>query len=370
MSKRMVAVLACAALAVTGGAFAPSVQATPPMPMPPMSPENAAFLETPVPVLTSTGDAKVDAYRERLLTDYASTAWRPYLVRLLAGVRADPAIIERFDRLASIREPKDYVRHYVTPERIRRGRQLYRQLRTTTAAMPGEMPLELRIALWGMLADYGARRPQYDALQALLVLGAHDRGIATSDFQLHHAARLVIGGVVPRARLRAYETGRISQAQLMPDRFEESARDGNGDGRADVWTSRADILASIGAGDWSQYNGIPVYVAVRPARFNPADPMEARMARALEQPVNVPTGILRRWDGRPWKDNERSWSGSYVEPYGDKGPAFLMLFPAWPVNSRNPARPRYFNEDNDKGFALAAGILGDAIAGRPLPPLR
>jgi membrane-bound lytic murein transglycosylase B len=333
-----------------------------------MPPENKAFLATPEPKVTSTGDPKVDTYRDRLLTDYTSAPWRPYLARLFAGVRADPAIVERFDQLAAIREPADYVRHYLTPERISRGRTIYRQVKAIKTN-PGEMPLELRVALWGMLADYGARRPQYDAIQALLVLGAYERGIATWDFQLHHAAGLVLRGDVPRARLRAYETGRLSQAQLTPDRFAGEARDGNGDGRADVWTSRADILASIGAGDWSQYVGIPVYVAVRPARFDTRDAMQTRMARTLDQPVNVPTGILRRWDGRPWKDSERSWSGTYLEPYGDQGPAFLMLFPAWPVNSRNPARPRYFDETKDFGFALAAGLLADAIAGRPLPPL-
>jgi hypothetical protein len=117
--------------------------------MPPSPPENASFLATPETMLTSTGDPKVDAYRDRLLTDYTSAPWRPYLLRLFAGVRADPKIVERFDRLASIREPKDYMRHYVTPERIRRGRQLYRQLKASTKVKPTEMPLELRIALWG-----------------------------------------------------------------------------------------------------------------------------------------------------------------------------------------------------------------------------
>lgn len=363
MRLKMLAFVAAAAMFGGGAAVA-----TPPPPMPPMPPENAAFVKTPEPVLATTGDPKVDAYRQRLLTDHTSGPWRPYLVRLLAGVKADPAIVERFDRLAAVREPADYVGYYVTPERIRRGRVIYRQLKGSKAK-PSDMPLELRVALWGMLADYGARRPQYDALQALLVLGAYERGIASSDFQLHHAARLVLGGVVPRAQLRAYETGRISQAQLLPDRFEESARDGNGDARANVWTSRADILASIGAGDWTQYPGQPVYVAVRPARFDRNIPAEARMARVLEQPVNVPTGILKRWDGRPWTDAQRSWSGTYIEPYGDDGPAFLMLMAAWPVNSRNPARPRYFNETDDMGFALAAGLLADAIAGRPVPTL-
>ena len=341
-------------------------QATPPMPVPPPPPPGSElFIAGPEPVLTSTGDPKVDAYRDRLLADRGDPRWRPYLVRLLAGVRADPDILASFDRLAAIREPGDYVRHYVTSERIRRGRILYRQLKRQ--AKPGAMPLELRIALWGMLADYGQRRPQYDALQALLVLGAHERGIGPWDFQLHHAARLVLSDTVPRARLRAYETGRLGQAQLTPDRFEESARDGNQDGRADIWTSRADILASIGAGDWSQYPAMPVYVAVKPARFDLNDPMDARRARALDQPNNVPANILRRWDGRAWTRDQQNWSGSYLEPYGTSGPAFVMLLPTWPVNSLNPARPRYFNDDKDKGFALAAGLLADAIAGRPVP---
>ena len=342
--------------------------ATPPPPVPPPPFENPAFLAGPEPILTSTGDPKVDAYRDRLLADRGDPRWRPYLVRLLADAKADPEIVERFDKLAAIRDPKDYIAHYVTADRIRRGQVHYRALKRT--AKPGGMPLELRIALWGMLSDYGARKPQYDALEALLVLGAYERGAAPWDFQLHHAARLVLSGVVPRARFRAYETGRLGQPQLLADRFEESARDGNGDGRANVWTNRADILASLSAGDWTQYPGMPVYVAVKPARFDLSDPMDARRARALDQPNNVPSNILRRWDGQAWTRDQQNWSGSYLEPYGKTGPAFLMLLPTWPVNSLNPARPRYFNDDQDKGFALAAGLLADAIAGRPLPPLK
>lgn len=232
------------------------------------------------------------------------------------------------------------------------------------------MPLEVHLALWGMLADYGARKPRHDALQALLMLGAYERGPAGYDFQLHHAARLVIAGAVQRARLRAYETGLLGQAQIAPDRFEQMVRDGNEDGRADMWTNRADILASMSVGDWSQYPGVPIYVAVKPARFDMADRGEARKGRVLKQPYNVPTGILQRWDGRPWTQAQRNWSGSYLAPFGASGPAVLMLLPAWPVNSRNPARPRHFNEQRDIGFALAAGVLADAIAGRPTPLLR
>ena len=352
------------------GALAASANATPPPPMPPMPPENRAFLATPEPLLTTTGDAKVDAYRERLLTDYTSREWRPYLVRLLADVRADPAIIEQFDRLAAIREPKDYVRHYVTPERIHRGRQLYRQLRKASAPKADQMPLELQLALWGMLADYGARRPQYDALQALLVLGAYGKGGAEYEFQLHHAAIQILSGAVPRARLKAHATGKLGQTHTPAARFPDWARDGNGDGRIDIWNSRADILATIAGNSWEGYAGIPVAVAVKVPTFDPKNPREARMLQALNASPNVPPGILERWDGRAWTPEERGHGSTYLQPFVEGGPAFVMLRPAWPVNSHDPILPMYAGSDTNMGFALAASLLSDAIAGRPLPPLK
>jgi len=360
--------LAYTALALAG-TLAATAQATPPPPMPPMPPENAAFLATPEPVLESTGDPRVDAYRDKLLTDYSSEPWRPYLLRLLAGVRADPAIIERFDRLAAVQEPKDYVRHYVTPERIRRGRQLYRNLKKTSTIKPDEMPLELRVALWGMLSDYGARRPQYDALQALLVLGAYGKGEAQYEFQLHHAASQILSGAVPRARLKAYATGKLGQTHTPAARFPDWARDGNGDGRIDIWSNRADILATIAGNSWEGYGGIPVAVAVKVPTFDPKDPREARMLQALNASPNVPPGILERWDGRPWTPEERGHGSTYMPAFVKGGPAYVMLRPAWPVNSRDPILPLYAGSDTDMGFALAASLLADAIAGRPLPPL-
>jgi membrane-bound lytic murein transglycosylase B len=343
------------------------VLATPPPPMPPMPPENPAVLATPEPKLTSTGDQKVDVYRDRLLNDPTNAAWRPYLIRLFAGIRADPAILREFDRLVAIDTPAEYVRHYVTAERIRRGRLLSRQ--GVGKAKAGEMPSELRLALWGMLSDYGARQPRYDALQALLVLGAHGRGGAEYEFQLHHAAIKVLSGAVPRSRLKAFPTGKLGQTHTPSARFPDWARDGNGDGHLDIWTSRADILATISFSSWEGYAGVPVAVAVREPAFNPDYRREARMLAALNASPNVPAAILRRWDGRPWKPEEVGAGGAYIKPWVKGGPAFLMLRPAWPVNSRNPVLPMYAGSDADMGFALAASLLADAIAGRPLPSL-
>ena len=94
------------------------------------------------------------------------------------------------------------------------------------------------------------------------------------------------------------------------------------------------------------------------------------MLAALNASPNVPPAILRRWDGRPWKPVEVGEGGTYIKAWVKGGPAFIMLRPAWPVNSRNPVLPMYGGSDVDMGFALAASLLSDAIAGRPLPILR
>ena len=70
-----------------------------------------------------------------------------------------------------------------------------------------------------MLSDYGARRPQYDALQALLVLGAYGRGGAEHEFQLHHAAGQMLSGAVPRAQLKAFATGKLGQTHTPAARL-------------------------------------------------------------------------------------------------------------------------------------------------------
>lgn len=362
MTNRLLA----AAIAAT---IAGSVQATPPLPMPPVPPPNSALLATPEPVLTTTGDPKVDAYRDQLLTGPTSQGWRPYLLRLFAGVRADPAILAGFDRLAAIREPKDYVRHYVTPQRINRGKQLYRQLKRTAAAKPNQMPLELQVALWGMLSDYGARRPNYDALQALLVLGAYGKGGADHEFQLHHAASQILSGAVPRLKLKAYATGKLGQTQTPAARFPDWARDGNKDGRIDIWNNRADVLATIAGNSWEGYAGIPVAIAVKEPTFDPANPREARLRQALNASPNVPPAIFKRWDGRAWTPQEIGQGSTFVPAFAKGGPAFLLLRPAWPVNSHDPILPMYAGSDTDMGFALAASLLADAIAGRAVPPL-
>ena len=345
----------------------PPPPSTPPPPVPPPPPDAAAYLTGSEPALASTGDPRVDAFRDRLLVE-GGGGWRPYLVRLFAGVRADRAILAEFDALAAIDTPAEYIAYYVTPRRIARGRAIFRSI--GVGSEPGaDDGLPYEIALWGALADYGDRPPTRDVFQVLLTLGAYGKGPQWGQFDIFHAAGLVISDRVPRARLLAYATGRIGQPQWHVDQFQRLGRDGDGDRRADIWTNRSDILANMRLPDPARLRGVPLVAVVRPAAFDGSDPAQSRRARALRGPQNTAASILTRWDGQPWSDANRRLSGTYLEPYGKAGPAFLLSQWATPLNHRNPIKPLYFDDTADMGFGLAVALLGEAIAGRPLPPL-
>lgn len=344
---------------------------TPPPPVPPPPPNAPAYLVGPEPVLQSTGDPKLDAYLAHVIRE-GGPGWRPYLLRAFEGLRAHRALLEASAALDPPCSSADYVSRFVTPERIDVGRRLYAQLQGDPL-FKGEQraPLEVLLALWGVLSDYGANPPRFDMIETLANLGANEKGPGWGYFDIYHAVQMLAEGRIERARAKAYSEGRIGQVRWLPSQYLQWGRDGDGDGKVDIWTSRADILANLDLRGWE--GTAPILVEVVRPSFDRSDPRQRRMAEAIERGgPNVPASLLRRADGQPWPESPRSWGGSYVEPFGPTGPAYLLTRNHTPVNHANPLKPRYWDDASDPGFGIAVGLLADAIAGRPGPrrPIR
>lgn len=344
----------------------PGGQVSPPVPLPPPPPESTAFLPTPEPVLTGTGDPRLDAYLKQILLE-GGPRWRPFLLRAFAPVRARPQILHAHQVLDPPAVPADYVRRYLTPARIAEGRRLYAELRGKRL-LAGEqrVPLEVLLALWGTMSDYGREPPPFDLVEVLAHLGACGRLPHQGRFSIYEAVQILAQGAVPREKAKAYADGRIGQVRWLTDQYLSWAADGDGDGKADVWTNRADILANFNLRGWE--GDAPILVEVKRPAFDRSDPAQRRMAEALARGGrNIGVILLQRADGRPWPEQARSWGGSYAEPFGPAGPAYFLTRNHTPVNSANPFRPRYWNDENDPGFGIAVGLLAEAIAGRPIP---
>ncbi|MDG5487376.1 lytic murein transglycosylase [Sphingomonas sp. BGYR3] len=219
------------------------------------------------------------AYLRELRAQALAEGVRPQTVdSVMAGLTLNPRVIE-LDRgqpggvtTNSIPPFAPYRNQHVTPALINRGRSAYQANRARLLGIEREtgVPEAIMVAIWGHETSYGAVMGGFDLPRALATL-AYDgrrRSLFAGEFV---AALKMLDRGVPRDRLIGSWAGATGGPQFLPSVWLRLARDGDGDGMADIWRSDADTLASIGnyfvnAG-WraGQPWGIPVNV---PATFD------------------------------------------------------------------------------------------------------
>jgi len=140
----------------------------------------------------------------------------------------------------------EYLGRVVTEERVRRGRELYREnaaLLSRTAG-PHGVPSEVVVALWGVESNFGTRMGDFNVIAALATLAYNGRRTKYFRAELIAALRVLAGGHVPFDKMLGSWAGAMGQCQFMPTSFLALAIDGDGDGKRDIWGSRADVFAS------------------------------------------------------------------------------------------------------------------------------
>lgn len=333
----------------------------PPPAMPPPPPEMPSWLRGPEPALQSTGDPRVDAYRDRILAE-AWGDWRPYLLRAFDGVRADPAILAANRAIPRPADPAEWVRLLVTDQRVEEGRKRLLQTRASPAYSPHNVPPQIVLAIWGSESDYGTRPAAYDPIQTWLMLGAYGLGRYREAFDLHHAVHMIAQHGMSRERMRAHGDGTLGQVGFYPPDYLRFARSPSGQRFPDIWGDRHAMVAAIVWRLQSWVAGIDALVEVEPPRLDPADPAHARQIRT----GHYDPRLLRRIDGKAWDEHVGYYAGPIWAPFGADGPHFLrsqnfnLLWQTHPAVAHRP-------EPERDGYALAIALLAQRIAA-PLPP--
>ena len=271
------------------------------------------------------------------------------------GVAPIPRVIE-LDR----KQPEfsltfqQYLDRVVPRARIEKGRQRLAENRALLAEAETRFGVQARfiVALWGIETDFGRVTGGFPVIPALATL-AHD-GRRSSFFrkQLMHALRILEEGHITPAAMMGSWAGAMGQSQFMPSSFINFAVDGDGDGRRDIWTTKADVFASaanyLARSGWrgDQTWGRRVRL---PAGFDTTLAGLTVTKRISEwQALGV-----RRPDGRDLPT--RDLPASIVLPQeGESEPAY-MVYENYKVILK-------WNRSNF--FAIAVGTLADGI-GRP-----
>ncbi len=258
----------------------------------------------------------------------------------------------------------DYLARQLTQQRIDDGRARGAQEAATLQRIAAEtgVPAEIIVAIWGMETSYGRVMGGFDLPSAVASLAYDGRREALFTRELDALVRMVGEGRASRSQLTGSWAGAFGQPQFLPSSYLAYARDGDGDGRADIWASRADSFASIGnyLAQHGWQAGTPWgFRALVPAGFDRA---------GVANPVK-PTQCIG-----PLERHSRWLPASQWQAMG-----FIPLNALWPV----PATPMALVEPDGPGtgaflitpsyraimdyncsnyYALSVALLADAVA--------
>jgi len=194
----------------------------------------------------------------------------PSFSEWLAGVRADALdrgiraeIVD--EALATVEEPEptviardrsqaetvlpleNYVARQLRPIVIRTGRDMYarhHKVLTEVADRYGVSP-RIIVAIWGIESNFGKFSGVRPTIGALATLAWDPRRAAFFRGELLNAMQILDRGDIDVSRLRGSWAGAMGQPQFMPSSYLKWAEDFDEDGRTDIWSSPADVFASI-----------------------------------------------------------------------------------------------------------------------------
>lgn len=251
----------------------------------------------------------------------------------------------------------------INASKIRQGRQVYADEAARLVAIEQKtgVPASIMVAIFGHETNYGTLLGSTDLPRALATLAYEGRRRDLFEGELIAVLKMVDMGV-PRSVLRGSYAGAFGYPQFLPSVYLKLARDGDGDGKAEIWSSRADAFASIAnymlAAGWQR--GEPWGFAVSiPATVNPA-------AIANREPVTKCARAIERHS--EWK-TMREWKALGVVPRGGVWPAddriraSLLITPGLDAQgyllTRNYRAILDYNCSNY--YAMSVGLLADGV---------
>jgi membrane-bound lytic murein transglycosylase B len=266
----------------------------------------------------------------------------------LGGVTPDPAVMAAMRREPEYGKPMAaYLSSLVSPARIAAGQRKLAQWDDTLRAVQRRFGVEpaILVSIWGIESGFGEAPGSWDVFRSLATLAAARFQHPLFRNELISALVILQQGKIPRGQLVGSWAGAMGQPQFLPSSYLRYAVDFDGDGRADIWTSAPDVLASIAnyLQKFGWHAGLPWgFEVIVPQKFD-------------FQPGR---GAFRQWAERGFRRTDggalpAEGAAILFFPSGASGPAFLV--------TDNFVVIKTFN--NSDAYALAVGALADRLRG-------
>ena len=141
---------------------------------------------------------------------------------------------------------RQYMDRVVPRARVEKGRQRLRENRALLEEIGRKYGVQPRflVAFWGIETDFGQFTGGFRVIPALATLAYDGRRSAYFRRELLNALEILDQGHIALPDMVGSWAGAMGQSQFMPSSFVTFAVDYDGDGRKDIWNTKADVFAS------------------------------------------------------------------------------------------------------------------------------
>ncbi|MEM7651868.1 MAG: lytic murein transglycosylase [Pseudomonadota bacterium] len=170
------------------------------------------------------------------------------LDQALTGITPIPRVIELDRSQPEFKQTfMQYLTKRVSQTRIDRGIKEFAANRALLEEVGQRYGVQPRfiVSLWGMETNYGSYMGKFSVIQSLATLAYDGRRSTFFRKELLNALQILDEGHIAPGDMEGSWAGAMGQSQFMPSSFLQLAVDYNGDGRRDIWGTKADVFASI-----------------------------------------------------------------------------------------------------------------------------
>ena len=224
-----------------------------------------------------------------------------------------------------VQTPADYLKEPAIARLAAQGKKLYDQYRPTLNAIAQRFGVDptIVLAIWGRESDYGRARDSRNAIRVLATQAYLGKRKDKFRDEFLAALQIVDQGKVRLADMKSSWACAMGLTQFMPSDYLKYAVDFDGDGRADLWNSVPDALASaakqlVGEG-WQR--GVRWAYEVHPPANVDCTAGVPQVTRSLGEWLEL--GYVPAY-GRKLSAAERAETASLLQPAGLYGPSFLV----------------------------------------------
>lgn len=275
------------------------------------------------------------------------------ILPLLEQAKYQQSIIDAITRPAEAKPWSAYRPIFMTESRISDGQRFLSENRAALDPISSStgVPAELIVAIIGVETNYGKITGSYRVLDALYTLGAHYP--PRQDFfraELAQVFLLAQEENLDLNQIKGSYAGAMGWGQFMPSSYRHYAKDGDGDGRRDLFGSKPDIFASIAnyfvAHGWQ--SGQPVALPARWASSTQAPPKSSGLKPEFTAAQLRESGV--QWDA----ELADSVPATVLTLEGSEGREYWLTFDNFYVISRYNRSPLYSMAVLQLAEALAA----------------